>query len=881
LSQTTHRTVFPNGFTLIVREDRAAPVVAIVTRVKAGYFDEPDTEIGIAHVLEHMYFKGTPSRGPGEIATATKEVGGWLNAHTIYDATTYITVLPSASWDRGLDIQFDAFANSLIDADELRRELEVIIQEAARKEDTPGAVTSETLYEVLHDTHRMRRWRIGRETQLRTFTHEMVNGFYRNWYTPSNSILAIVGAVDASAVQAAVAARYGAMPAHDPMPNHGPEEARWHGARYRALTGDVQQAHATFGWRTVGALHPDAPALDIASAILSTGRASRLYRAVRERGLAMSASAYHYTPTQLGVFAVGIVGADATISDAMSAAWQVVRDLAANGPSDAELQRIKHVLRTRRLRNEETMEGQASEIVAWEALGGADVGEAWWNAINAVTAPDVQRVLRTWCRDDTVGAVSYRPQGAEPLAADGVSLVIALNGAIVAPLPLELRAPAPVLPPWSHVVAESRVGDVHVFRTTAGVPVLVRRKPGAKLVHMGCWVQGGAVDEPMAQAGLTALMARTSLKGTTTRTAAQIAEDGERIGGSVSTSSSKELTGWSISVPSDDAGAAAELLADVVQHPVFSDDAVQKEREQVLTELRARKDDMLRYPMAVARQALFGGHTYGIDALGTADGVGSLNSDTVRAWHASAVLNGDAVLAIVGDAEPEELAAQVAGAFVALRPSPRKPVTVHSMPTAPIEIVEPRAKQQSAVAMLFRGPERRSRARYAAALMTGVASGLGGRFFESLRSRQSLAYSVFVSASTLREAGMISAYIACAPDREMEARAGLLAEFALMREGLVEPAELERARTYAIGMHALRQESAGAQLSDMVDAWCFGDGLAELEDEVAQLKSVTAEQVREVVRAWCDPRRRVEAIVRGAPERQKIEADSSELSSPG
>ncbi|MDZ7631247.1 MAG: pitrilysin family protein [Gemmatimonadaceae bacterium] len=859
----THRTVFPNGFTLLVREDRAAPVVAIVTRVKAGYFDEPDSEIGIAHVLEHMYFKGTPTRGPGEIATATKEVGGWLNAHTIYDATTYITVLPSANWDRGLDIQFDAFANSLIDADELRRELEVIIQEAARKEDTPSAVTAETLYEVLHDTHRMRRWRIGREAGLRTFTREMVNGFYRNWYTPSNSILAIVGDVDADAVKAAVAERYGALPAHDPMPNHGPEEARWHGARYRALTGDVQQAHTTFGWRTVGPLHPDSAALDVAASVLSTGRASRLYRAVRDRGLAMSASAYHYTPTQLGVFAIGVVGADATIAAATATAWQVVRALQQQGPTSDELQRVKHVLRTRRLRSEESMEGQASEMVAWEALGGAEVGEEWWRAVDAVTAADVQRVLGTWCTDDTAAAVSYRPQDSAPLAADGPALVASWNAAHVEPLPMEVRAPAAGAAPESRLLAESRVGRVQVFRTHHGVPVLVRRKPGAKLVHMGCWVQGGASDEPLAQTGLTSLMMRTTLKGTMSRTAAQIAEDGERLGGSVSVSASKELLGWSISVPAEDALAAAALLADVVQHPSFPAEAVATERAQLLTELRARKDDMLRHPLAMARQALFGAHTYAIDALGTPESVEGLNADLVRAWHASSILGGEAVLGIVGDAEPEELAQQVAAAFDALRPSGRRSVVAPSLPTAPIEIIEARAKQQSAVAMLFPGPTRRDRSRYATSLMTGVASGLGGRFFESLRSRQSLAYSVFVSASTLREAGIISAYIACAPEREMEARAGLLAEFAAMRDALVSSEELERARTYAIGMQALRQESAGAQLGDMVDAWCLGDGLAELEDEVAQLRAVTADDVQAIVRTWCDPERRVEAIVRG------------------
>src|SRR4051812_3273510 len=166
---SVRRTVLPNGLKVLVREDRSAPVVAIVTYVSAGYFDETDDVVGIAHVLEHMYFKGTPTRGVGEIAKETKALGGYLNAGTIYDHTSYYTVLPAAAFAKGLAIQADAYANSTIDAEELRRELEVIIEEAKRKEDNPGAVATETLYELLHDRHRMRRWRIGRETMLRTF----------------------------------------------------------------------------------------------------------------------------------------------------------------------------------------------------------------------------------------------------------------------------------------------------------------------------------------------------------------------------------------------------------------------------------------------------------------------------------------------------------------------------------------------------------------------------------------------------------------------------------------------------------------------------------------------------------------------------------------
>ena len=118
---TVRRTTLPNGLRVLVRRDASAPVVAIVTYVSAGYFDETDDIIGIAHVLEHMYFKGTPTRGVGEIAKQTKAVGGYLNAGTIYDHTSYYTVLPASGFVQGLEVQADAYARSLIDADELAR----------------------------------------------------------------------------------------------------------------------------------------------------------------------------------------------------------------------------------------------------------------------------------------------------------------------------------------------------------------------------------------------------------------------------------------------------------------------------------------------------------------------------------------------------------------------------------------------------------------------------------------------------------------------------------------------------------------------------------------------------------------------------------------
>jgi zinc protease len=148
-----HREVLSNGLTLLVQRDDSAPAVAAVTRVRAAFFDEPDRWIGISHVQEHMFFKGTPSRAVGQIARETKAAGGYLNASTSYDRTSYFVVLPASALARAVDIQADALRHSSIDAGELERELRVIVQEAKRKLDTPDAVTYETLHEVMFDHH--------------------------------------------------------------------------------------------------------------------------------------------------------------------------------------------------------------------------------------------------------------------------------------------------------------------------------------------------------------------------------------------------------------------------------------------------------------------------------------------------------------------------------------------------------------------------------------------------------------------------------------------------------------------------------------------------------------------------------------------------------
>lgn len=866
-SNAVRRVQLDNGLTVLIHRNPAAPVVAINTYVKAGYFDETDDIVGIAHVLEHMFFKGTTRRGVGEISKATKAVGGYLNAHTIYDHTSYYTVLPASSLADGLDIQSDAYANSVIDAGELAKELEVIIQEAKRKSDNPGAVTTETLYALLYDVHRIRRWRIGREPGLRALTREQVLGFYRNFYVPSNTILSIAGDVDFDATLALVEQRYGALATHEPDRPIGPREPEHTGFRYQELDGDVAQTQVALGWRTVPHQHPDAPALDMVASILAAGRASRLYRAVRERQLAGSVSAYHYTPADVGVFVIDAESEPGVARAAACAMWDQLRVVRSGTASADELARVKRLAVARRARRLETAEGRAAYLAEWEAMGGWQLGEAYHDAFLAVTVDDVTRVTEHYLTPDRAGAVVYRPSNAaqapSPFADNTQAMRDLLDAGISAPLDATPVAVVEHVPSQAAATFVRDESGVRVYETTNGIPVLIVDRPDAAITYMGLFASGGAVRESADCAGITTLAARAVPKGTSTRNAVQLAEAAELLGGSISASVGTESFGWSISVPSDNAADALALLGDVVQHAAIDDAVVETERAALLSDIAQQRDDMYRYPMRLLQDLAFAGHPYGVPTIGTETSVRAMSPADVRDWYKTHLRRAPFVIVIVGAVDAEAMAQHAAQAFIELTMAERATVPVPVWPSHSEQNVASRDKAQTALAVAFPGPTRQDPTRFSARMVSTIASGLGGRFFDELRDRQSLAYTVHAFASELSHAGLFISYIATSPDREAVARDGLLREFAKLRDEPVTDAELTNAKRYLTGMHDIRQERGGSVLADVVDAWLFGTSLRELDQFVANVQAVSADDILALARTYFDPTRRVEGIVRG------------------
>ena len=856
------REVLPNGLTLLVQREDSAPAVAVVTHVRAGFFDEPDEWLGISHVLEHMFFKGTPTRGVGAVARETKAAGGYLNAHTAYDHTAYYVVLPATGLATALDIQSDALRRSLIDSGELARELQVIIQEAKRKLDSPGAVAHETLHEVMFDRHRIRRWRIGHEAQLATFGRADVHGYYASRYVPGRTIVSIVGDVDEEEALALGRERYGDWTGEAGRIDPSPDEPPHRDVRARTLRGDIAQAELSLGWRGVPALHADATALELAAGVLSAGRASWLYRSLRETGIVTSVGAHHYAPTEVGVFSIGAELEPERLPEAVRGIAEAVARLALVGPGEDDLERARRLLLARWARRMESMEGRAGALAAAEALDGADLLDREYAALEAVDAGQVREAAARVLEPDSVAGIAYLPHAR---GGDLTPELLAEAFAVTALTPLAAISEEPYAAPRRHARVDlpAPTGAVHHV-ALPGADLLIRPKRGVPMVTVGLYVPR-LEFEPPAIAGVGALCIRSMLHGADGLDAGALAFAFERLGGTLSPSIGVDWAGLGTVVLAERMAEAATLLSRVFSGPELADRAIETERTILMSEAEQTADDMFRYPMQLAFAEAFGDRGYGVPAAGLPETLRTIPAAAVREWHQGSLLGARPAVIAVGDIDPARAADELAAAFDAL------PARGPAPPRAALPWAAPgnasrersRDKAQTAMAMLFPGPARRDPSRYAADVWAAVASGLGGRLFEALRDRRSLAYTVFATSWQRGRAGALLTYIAMAPEREEEARTEMLREIGRFVDAAVSGAELEQATAYLAGQAQVRRQSGNAVAGEILEAWFSGTGLEELVDPAAAYRQVTADAVRAVAHEHLDPRRRVEGLVRG------------------
>ncbi len=420
----------PNGLTVIVKPDRRAPTAVHMLWVRVGAVDEVDGTSGVAHVLEHMMFKGTATLRPGEFSRRVAELGGRENAFTARDYTGYYQQIPSGRLEDVMKLEADRFANNRWDDAEFAKEIEVVKEERRlRTDDSPRARLYESLNAAVFVASPYRRPIVGWMNDLDAMTPDDVREFYRRWYVPANAALVVAGDVDLAQVRALAEKYYGVVAARE-LPARKPRlEPAQSGVRRIDVKAPADQAYVSLAFKVPGlapaglttpaAADSDALALTVLAAVLDGYSGARLDRALTQgdNRVADSAGAYNGLwgrgPQLFTLDGVPATGKTAEqVEQALRA--QIAR-VASEGVSEAELNRVKTQWVASEVYKLDSVFNQARSLGSYWALGlPLDAGERLVSALRAVQAAQVQAVAAKYFGDDQLTVATLRPQAPDP-----------------------------------------------------------------------------------------------------------------------------------------------------------------------------------------------------------------------------------------------------------------------------------------------------------------------------------------------------------------------------------------------------------------------------------------------------------------------------------
>lgn len=393
-----------NGLRVLLLEDHRSPVVSFQVWYRVGSRNEQPGATGLAHLLEHMMFKGTPTYGPRTFATLIEQNGGQDNAFTSQDHTSYFVNIAADKLDLVIALEADRMRNLLLDPKEFESERLVVMEERrTRTEDDPEGFLGEELSAIAFKAHPYRSPIIGWMEDIRRVTPEEARAFYRTYYVPNNALIVAVGDFEAPRVLEKIRERFGAIPrAPDPPPVKAAEPAQ-SGERRVTVRKEAQLPLVFIGYPVPNHRSPDAPALELLSAILSEGRSSRLYRRlVYEREIALSAGGdYAYfsaDPNLFWFYATALPGqSPEALERALS---EEVERLKREPVSAVELERAKNQIEAGFVFRQDSVYSRASLLARFELIGGWRLRDRFVPGIRAVIPADLQRVAGAYFLDE-------------------------------------------------------------------------------------------------------------------------------------------------------------------------------------------------------------------------------------------------------------------------------------------------------------------------------------------------------------------------------------------------------------------------------------------------------------------------------------------------
>ncbi len=859
-----------NGLKVLLMEDHSAPVVTVQVWYRVGSRNEHRGIRGLAHLMEHMMFKGSQNVAPQGHAQVIASLGGTMNAFTTEDITAYFNTVPVEHMSLVMELEAERMGRLRLDETNFFKEREVVKEEIRmRLQNDPMGALRDKLQSVAFTVHPYNWTAGGNLVDLDLITLADMQAFYRAHYIPNNAVLVVVGDTRFAEVMKLAHQHFGSFAARKravPVMAREPEQdAR----RFEQLKMQTELPTIIGGFKVPEAAHADMAALDVVESILGEGRSSRLNRAlVRDQKLAIYAVARRSPMLDPGLFMLVAGFLPSTSPEQVEKALLAeVQRLGQEGPSEAELQKAKNQLSSSylfqltsiqylgfRIGFSETVEKDYRHFVES------------YHAYDNISAADVKRVASTYLIPERLTMVLLTP----PKAGEQVQKAAATTVAKAAREPKTWpTAPRFLDPPM--VAAEAVELPPIARRTlTNGLDVLVVERHEHPVVYFDLIVPGGDLLDPAGKAGLGGMLGAMMNRGAGARNAEQLAEIIDGLGGALHASSTGKYFEIFGSFLSKDFQQGLALTADVSLRPRFASEELAKLRPQLEGGLRHAKND----PESIGREHLnyliYGyGHAKGRPAsLAT---VQAVSLDDIKRHYARVFIPQGSILVITGDVDPVQIMPmleKVMGAWTPGKARTRWPPDPKPFAGRPVRLIDKPDLTQSTICLGQLGLAKSHADRIPMLLGNFVLGGGGfsSRLMQKVRSRSGKTYSVRSGFSTGKTKGKFSVFSFTRNSETANTVRMIQDEIdKTVQEGITEK-ELNQAKNYYAGTFTLALQSPGSLGDQVLMAEFYGLGLTWLKNFKKVVMAPTLDQVNRALKKHLNTKRMALVVVGKAEE---------------
>ena len=818
----------PNGQTVVVYEIKNNPIVTIDTWIKTGSINENDTNNGVAHFLEHLFFKGTKAHPTGEFDKILESKGAIVNAATSKDFTHYYITIPSEYFDKAMELHSDMLLNPQIPRKELEKERKVVLEEIAKDGNTPSKKVYDNLNDMMYTTHPYKRKVIGTSDIIGTIRREEILDYFNKYYAPSNMVTLVVGDVDTQKAVAKIQQCFN-QEYRKPIKKSFRKEGQLQTQKRKIDYTDTQSGYMMIGFRGVNISDKDTFALDVLSEVLGGGKSSRLYRDIKEqRGLAYSISASNGSFRDDGIFYITANFTPTCLDKLEKSIFEEIKNLQKYGITDEELNRAKNMIIQDTYYSRESTSNITSELGYIMALTNSSLlYDNYVECVKKVTAEDVK-------------AAANKYLGVNRSA---VSIVLPENLKKVSNVKAEVK--------HSATKVSEHNGTIK-YIVDNGSTLLVNENKNNDIIAMSIIARGGEFLEKVAGEGT--LTATTLLKGTKKYSAQELAQILDENGIEIDANCSEDYFVINVQTTTAQIDKTLDILDEVLNNAVFDDYELEKKRSEILAKIKQKRDVPMNIALENFKTVIFENSVYSHSNKILEKTLPSVQREDVVRYYNNILDAKNVIVSINGNVNSDKMI----DAFGSMLHNKnlnkvefsKFNVTKLTAPKTLSQTIKDLQTSWLLIGWQTAGVSNKKDFVTLKVINTIMGSGMSSRLFKNLREKDGLAYQLGTSYSPKMLGGVFMAYIGTNPDTLEYSRKQILAEMNKLKMEFVSDSELQDAKDRLKGSFVIAMETNSEKASNIGLFEAYGFGYDFLNDYTKMIDEVTASDIIRVANKY-------------------------------